>query len=803
MQLIITEKPKVAEKMAYALAEGKVEKKHGRGQVSYYLLKRGKEEIAVTPAVGHIYSLHQMSKGRDYPVFDIEWKPAFEVEKEADYTRGYIETIEMLGKKADEVVVACDYDIEGSLIGYNALRFACDRQDGKRMKFSALTPKDLEEAYEGREALDLQNALAGEARHVLDWYYGINLSRALMGAIKAAGRFQVMSIGRVQGPALKLLADREKAIKAFKPTPYWELTCDIDAVKFKHEKEKFEVKEEAAEAFEASKPKPHIIASISRKPYEQKPNPPFDLTSLQVEAYRHFKFQPTATLEMAQTLYEASMISYPRTSSQKLPAKLGLAKIIGALGEQAEYSALSKQLVEKKLFVPFEGKKDDPAHPAIHPTGQKGEIGERESKLYDLIVKRFLSCFAPNAKRESQMVVAKCNTQNYKSGGARTLEAGWLKFYEPYGKFEEVTLPDWKEGQAADAKEFRMDEKKTQPPKRFTPASVISELEDQDLGTKATRAVVVDTLFKRGYLKGSSSIEVTQFGLSVVDVMGKYSPEILDAELTRKIEKEMEAIQENHIHKDAVIEDGKKLIEQITSHFKTRERAIGDELIGAIAGAREEASRVGDCPKCGDGSLRIIKSKFNSQFIGCSNYPKCNNTYPLPRGVKVETMDGSCVECGMPQVRITPFKSHPFVMCINFDCATKRPDYKPPAAGAASSSAAGAAGAAGSSGATGGIVPIQFPASATASYHPAERRVQVGDLTFVKKPSPSFAKGTGGGQIGAPEIPSKPAVPTLIAKPSDAPKTAVYSRKAAAEKSADAKPKAKKVAAKKKTTAKK
>lgn len=767
MKLIITEKPKVAEKMASALADGKVEKKRGKGQVSYYLVSRNGEEIAITPAVGHIYSLNQTAKGRDYPVFDIVWKPAFQVEKEADYTRGYIETIEMLGDKAEEVIVACDYDIEGSLIGYNALRFACGREEGKRMKFSALTPKDLQEAYEGREELDLPNALAGEARHVLDWYYGINLSRALMGAIKAAGKFQVMSIGRVQGPALKLLAEREKAIKAFKPTPYWELTCDVDRVKFKHEKEKFEVKEEAVKAFAESKPKPHAIAAITRKPYEQKPNPPFDLTSLQVEAYRHFKFQPTATLDMAQTLYEASMISYPRTSSQKLPAKLNLGRIIGEIAKQPEYAPLAKQLIEKKMFTPFEGKKEDPAHPAIHPTGQRGDVGERERKLYDLIVKRFLSCFAPNSKRESQSVTAKCGTQNYKAGGARTLEKGWIAFYEPYAKFEEVMLPTWKEGQEVNAENFAMDEKKTQPPKRFTPASVISELEDQDLGTKATRAVVVDTLFKRGYLKGSSSIEVTPFGLSVVEVMDKYSPEILDAELTRNIEKEMEGIQEKKVDKGKPIEDGKKIISQIAEHFKSREMDIGKELVGALAGARAEANRVGDCPKCGDGTLRIIQTKFYTQFIGCSNYPKCNNTYPLPKGVKVEPTEGACAECGMPQVKITPFKSYPFTMCINFDCPTKRSDYKAPSKTDAQKSA---------------YPPMAPPPAPAPEYKPAT--VQVGDLTFPKKgagtsgaaPAAAFAKGTD--KTGAIEI-SSPKPPTIITKPSEAPKSPVYSRAAA------------------------
>ncbi|MDE1798660.1 MAG: DNA topoisomerase I, partial [Candidatus Micrarchaeota archaeon] len=578
--------------------------------------------------------------------------------------------LEMLADGADEVIVACDYDIEGSLIGYNALRYACRKKDGKRMKFSALTKGDLEDAYEARSDLDLPNAQAGDARHKLDWYYGINLSRALMSAIRAAGKFQIMSIGRVQGPALKLLADREKAIAAFVPVPYWELACAIDAVKFKHEKDRFDKKEEAVAAMAASEKGPHAIEKIEKKPFEQAPNPPFDLTSLQVEAYRQFKYAPTATLQMAQALYEASMISYPRTSSQKLPEKLNLAKIIAQLGHQAEYAPLCQRLISEKRFKPLEGKKEDPAHPAIHPTGQGGSVGERERKLYDLIVKRFLSCFAPNAVRESQKVVAKCGCEKYNTTGSRTASPGWFEFYKPYVKLEEVTLPAWQAGQAVNAGSFAVDEKKTQPPKRFTPASVISELEDHDLGTKATRAVVVDTLFKRGYLSGKTSIAVTAFGLKVAETMGKYAPEIMDEELTRGIEKEMEAIQEKHIHPDTVIEDGKKILIKTLEQFRSREHDVGMDLSAALSGARAEANKLGPCPKCGK-DLRKIQSRFGKQFVGCSGYPECKQTYSLPQMALIEPLGTLCEKCHTPQIKVIRKGQHPFTMCLEMSCETK------------------------------------------------------------------------------------------------------------------------------------
>lgn len=671
MKLIITEKPKVAQKMAEALADSKVIRQKGKGQASYFEFTKNGEQIFVAPAVGHLYTLEEKQKTNTYPTFEIEWRPSYEVSKGSEYTKGYVKTIEMLAKKADEIIVACDFDIEGSLIGYNALRYAGKRDVGSRMKFSALTKKDLQEAYMDRKDIDLENALAGESRHMLDWYYGINLSRALMSAIKSTGRFQVMSIGRVQGPALKFLADKEKLIKAFIPTPYWEITAEIQKIIFKHEIPKFTDKEKAQKAFDSSKIPPAKIVSITKKPFKTEPNPPFDLTSLQLEAYKQFKIQPKETQAIAQTLYENSMISYPRTSSQRLPAKLGLDRIISLLKTQQEYSVLAQILIDNRWFKPKEGKKDDPAHPAIHPTGQKGDVGTRERKVYDLIVKRFFSCFAQPAKRESQKVVALLNDQKFIITGSRTVEKGWFEFYAPYVKLNEITLPDFKQDQEVEAKNHKMEEKMTQPPKRFTPASIISELESRNLGTKATRATVIDTLFKRGYLKGDKSIEVTEFGIQVSDTVNKYAPDILDEEFTRSIEKDMEMIQKDTSYSKKVVDDGKKVLIKTLDNFKRSESDVGSDLSGALYGAQEAAKVLGKCPKCGDGDIKKLISRNKKQFAGCSNYPDCDNTYPLPQMGLIEATAKTCEHENAPIVKVIRKGKRPFEMCVAVGCPSK------------------------------------------------------------------------------------------------------------------------------------
>mgnify|MGYP001083215307 CR=1 FL=1 len=663
MILIIAEKPKVAGRIASAIGNAKFVKV---GKAGYYAVG---ENIAVAPAVGHIYTLAEKKRSFDYPVFDVEWVPVYKVDKSAHYTKSYLDVLQMLGKKADEVVVACDYDIEGTLIGYNIYRFALGGgKKLKRMKFSTLTPYELKEAFESLQEMDYENAYAGEARHVLDWYYGINLSRALMRAIGSAGGNRItMSIGRVQGPTLGILVKREKEIRSFKPVPYWEIYARIKGVRFIHEKERFFDEKEADLVREKTKKK-GVVEEVKKEEKKIPPSPPFDLTSLQLEASRVFGFSPSQTLEIAQSLYEASLISYPRTSSQKLPARLGLEKIIERMREHEEYRKDAEKLIENKWFRPREGAKDDPAHPAIHPTGIRGRVEGNEKKLYDLIVRRFFACFAPHAVREVVSVKVDAN-ERYKATGTKTKENGWIEFY-PYANFKEEELPEFKTGELVDIEKIEKTRKETKPPARFTPATLVKELEKLHLGTKATRSVIVDTLYDRQYIKGKN-IEVTEFGMVVESVLEKHSPQILDAELTRKIEEDMEKIQERKISKDEVIEKGKKVLIEILERFKLEEKEIGKELLESWKIMDNKKNVVGKCRKCGS-DLRIIKMGRGKQFVGCSNYPNCKIAYPLPSNAYVLPANKKCEMCGAPVVKVKMGKKRMFEMCLDFECPSKK-----------------------------------------------------------------------------------------------------------------------------------
>ena len=232
-ELIITEKPNAAKKIADALADKKPEKKI-INKVPYYELKHSGKDIVVGCAVGHLYGLaeKEKKKGWTYPVFDIKWVPISETSKTGKFSKKYLNALKKISKDADKFTVATDYDVEGEVIGLNVIRYVCKKEDPKRMKFSTLTKPDIVKAYDNASShIDWGQAEAGLTRHKLDWYYGINLTRALSSAIKAAGMFKILSIGRVQGPALKIIAEREKEIRAFKPVPFWQIELNAKAQK--------------------------------------------------------------------------------------------------------------------------------------------------------------------------------------------------------------------------------------------------------------------------------------------------------------------------------------------------------------------------------------------------------------------------------------------------------------------------------------------------------------------------------------------------------------------------------------------
>jgi len=675
-ELIITEKPQAALKIASALADGKPIKKSVKG-VPYYEITHGKKDIVVACAVGHLYGLTQSSdKKRVIPVFDVEWKPVSETSKTAKFSKKYLDVIKKLAKDAKEFTVATDYDVEGEVIGLNIVKYACKKKDAKRMKFSTLTKPDLIKAYEKASPnLDWGQANAGETRHKLDWFYGINTSRALMRAIKKAGMFKLMSTGRVQGPALKLIVEREKEISVFKPVPYWqvELSGKVkkSAISAWHEKDKFKVKEEADNVIKNTKGKPANVDRVERSQIKQSPPVPFDLTSMQVESHKCLNISPKETLAIAQELYTAGFISYPRTSSQQLPPEIGFVNILKELSKQAGYKKECDYLLKKKDLKPNNGKKTDPAHPAIYPTGisPKG-LKPKEEKLYDLIVRRFFATFGEYAVRETMKIFIDVNKEMFIAKGTRTVEKGWHELYGKYTMLKEEELPDVSKGENVSVDKIVRHDKETQPPKRYTESSIIKELERRNLGTKATRASIVDTLFQRGYVEGKP-IKATELGIKTSDTLSKYSPTIVDEELTKHFEEEMDEIRENKTKVESVIGEAQKAITKIIDEFGKHELDIGKALMDAQIETRDEMSFVGKCPVCKEGELHIRTGKFG-RFIACNKYPDCKTTFSLPAGGMIKGAQKECEHCKYPMILVIKKGKQPQEICFNQNCPSKK-----------------------------------------------------------------------------------------------------------------------------------
>ncbi|OPY22511.1 MAG: Reverse gyrase [Methanobacterium sp. PtaU1.Bin097] len=636
-EVIICEKPRTSERISAALP-GKVEKKNYR-RIPYYEVENNGKKTTVLAAVGHLYSL--APKNRKKKKFDLEWVPLYERDKSKKYIKSYVDAIKKLSKDADRFVHACDYDIEGTLIGYNVLKYACgqDSLDNTvRMKFSTLTDEDILEAYENPINLDINQVDSGIARHVLDFIFGVNISKYLTDAVmKSTKRYIQLSAGRVQTPTLTILVDREKEIGTFIPEPYWNIKAYLEGdIIADHKKGKIFKREDVDEILADCKDKDAQVSKIELKTSKKIPPFPFDLGSLQSEAYSLFGFSPKRTQQIAQNLYSEGYTSYPRTSSQKLPKSIGYDKILKKLSGNAAFRKTIHKL--KKPYKPREGKKKDEAHPSIHPTGVlPKKLGRDYQKLYELIAYRFISVFGEDALVETMKTNLEIGKQPFTFTRKRTAKLGWQEQY-PFRSVENDEFPNIQEGDKLKG-EVKDEEKETKPPARYNQASLIRELEKRGLGTKSTRANIISILYDRKYVEGKK-IEVNVLGEQLIDTLVKYSQKITSEELTREFETKLENIQKGKTQKENIIEEYKTEISSILDDIEENKLKIGQELYKAY----RESMIVGEC-KCGK-NLILISSRQGNPFVGCSGYPECKNTYSLPRGATI--LKTKCEECGLP-----------------------------------------------------------------------------------------------------------------------------------------------------------
>ena len=663
-KLIITEKANAARRISTILSDGKSTSSSSSG-ATVISFSTGGDEYDVVSLRGHIIEL-------DYPKEYNDWgaiKPAelvYAPQVKTVRVKSILSSIRELASKADEIIIATDYDREGELIGMETVKaIDADMSKVKRAKFSALTKGEVEVAFKNLADPDEKLADAAEARQIVDLSWGAVLTRLISLSSGQVGN-NFMSVGRVQSPTLKLLVDRHEEIENFVPVPYWNVVGKFGMLAFKgdHESNPFWKKEEAEAILDKVKgSKTGTVAKYSSELKDEYRPAPFDTTMMQVEANK-IGIPPTTAMKLAEDLYTGGYISYPRTENTEYPKSLNLRSVLDKLKDSDFKAEVSEILAQEKIY-PSKGKRTTTDHPPIYPTAgaTSDKMKGDKWKLYELIVRRFLATVAPNAKAEVTDCVIEVEGEKFQSNGYVLKEPGWKKYYKKYLPANESRLPVLKEGDVVDIRSMSIVESETKPPYRYNQGSLIQEMDRLQLGTKSTRHDIIGKLFSRNYVQGNYMIP-TPSGIALTKSLEKHGGGITEPDMTARLEADMLSISEGKRTLDSVVSESQDMLHDVAVKISNESDEIGKEIKDAL----HSQQHIGVCPSCGN-NMSVKRSK-NGNFIGCDGYPECKRAYPLPRGALIQTVDATCPVCGLPQLRIIRRGNPPLVQCIDPKCTS-------------------------------------------------------------------------------------------------------------------------------------
>lgn len=608
----------------------------------------------------------------------LTWAPIIKNPAEKEIIR----VLKNLAKKADSVVIATDFDREGELIGSDAL--SCVREVApdvpvSRARYSALIKGEVTEAFNNLVELDQNLAGAGESRQYIDLIWGAVLTRYLTLA-KFGGFGNVRSAGRVQTPTLALVVERERERMAFVPEDYWQIRGMAAAkgadFKISHATARFTDKDAAQTAFgHVDGVAAGTVTDVAKRSRKQQPPVPFNTTSLQAAAAAE-GISPARTMRIAESLYMSGLISYPRVDNTVYPRSLDLEGIVKGLA--ANSPALTP--VCKKVLAgpmkPTRGKTETTDHPPIHPTGQGDPttLDGGQLKLYNLIARRFLATLMGPATIENTKVSIDVAGEPFAASGDVLVDAGFREAY-PYGLKRDEQLPALDAGDVVDVHDVNLEAKQTEPPARYSQGKLVQEMEKRGLGTKSTRASIIERLYQVRYLK-NDPIEPSQLGMAIVDALSQFAPRITTPEMTAELDEDMTHVAEGQDTQTHVVDHSRALLAGMLDNLIEHKDDLGE----AISDAVTADARVGACPKCGKDLVMKQSAKTRGSFIGCMGWPDCDVTYPVPSGVKVSPLEGDaavCPECGAPRIKCQPFRQKAYEQCVNPKCPTNyEPDLK-------------------------------------------------------------------------------------------------------------------------------
>ncbi len=644
MKVCIAEKPSVAREIASIL--GANSKRDGYYEGNGY---------AVTYTFGHLCTLFEPNDYKPHwKSWDLNNLPMlpdkFKTKVAAnDGIQKQFKIVKSLFDKADVVINCGDAGQEGELIQRWVINEANYKGEVKRLWISSLTSEAIKEGFDNlKPSKDYDNLYyAGFSRAIGDWLLGMNATRLY--TVKHGGYKQVLSVGRVQTPTLAMVVNRFKEIENFKPQPYWELQTTYRDTLFSYEEGRFTKMEEGEILANKVKESDFEIVSITKKKGKEYAPKLFDLTGLQVYCNTKFDFSADETLKIVQKLYEQKIVTYPRVDTTFLPNDV-YPKIEGILKKLTNYSNLTQSLIGKKIKKSskvFNDKKVTDHH-AIIPTGIQMNLQYNQQLVYDIIVKRFIAVFYEDCSVSNTTVIGKASDVNYKTTGKEIIQKGWKAVFESLekDKKESNILPAFAEGENGPHDPSFL-EKQTKPPNQFTEASLLRAMEtagkqvDDDelrelmkengIGRPSTRANIIETLFKRKYIKrNKKQILPTTTGVQLINTI--QNKLLKSAELTGSWEKQLKDIEKGKFNAGTFIKSMKRMVDQLVYEVRseTKRANISHATATKKTSVKKKTISVSKitsetCPKCKKAKLLEGKSAY-----GCAGYSNgCDFVLPF------------------------------------------------------------------------------------------------------------------------------------------------------------------------------
>ena len=625
----------------------------------------------VIASVGHV---------RDLPKSRLGVNVEENFEPEYINIRGKGDTIKEIKKEAaaaSKVLLATDPDREGEAISWHLAHILdIDPDDKCRVMFNEINKQTVQEAIKEPRAIDTHLVDAQQARRVLDRLVGYQISPLLWKKVSWG-----LSAGRVQSAALKLICDREREILAFIPEEYWRIAADFGdgfvAELSKISGRKAVVKnQEAADTIEAELAEgEYVVGSIKEGKRKTKPYAPFTTSSMQQDASIKLGFQTSKTMQVAQQLYEGinlkgigarGLVTYIRTDSVRVSSQ-AVAAASSYISEKYGAEYVGNNVFSNK------NKAMQDAHEAIRPSDVtlepsmiKDSLTQDQYKLYDLIWKRFVASRMAAAEFDTMQVLINNGKYQFRANGARMTFDGWKKVYKTSGPEGEVNVPKLEEGQILDLEKLIKEQKFTQPPARYTEASLVKEMEEKNIGRPSTYASIISVLVNRKYIKRvKKALEPTKLGFDVIGILQVY---FSDIDFYKGFSEELKVADREveRIEKEVVLSD--EVCEICGKPMAIKEGRFGRFL--ACTGYPEckntkpiVKSTGVKCPKCGKDIIEKKGRKSGKLFYGCSGYPECDVVFwDKPTGEV-------CPDCGSMLVR-TKGKSGT-VKCSNPECKYK------------------------------------------------------------------------------------------------------------------------------------